>query len=169
MVAGMDQIQEDILAFLANPNGTGTAARVVEAGEAAFDRILHYSGPYPEGSHPLDCWDDLLVPMLGRIGSRWPDILRKHLANPDPDRISTVIIATIVSKDPRFTDLLITHLDSRSYYCIDLVLGAMQKHEYLQVEPAIPYLQKLLAGKRINHLMTKREEIEALLARIQSK
>lgn len=165
----MEPIQEHILAYLRQPSDAGAIRQLIEDGEAAFDRILRYSGPYPDGMFPLDCWDDLLIPMLGRIGSARPDILSRHLAAPAPDRLTTLILAAVSSRDPRFADLLVRHLNSRSYAAIDLILDAMQQHEYLQTVSAIPRLAKLLAGKQVRHLMNKRDRIETLLAKIQLK
>lgn len=163
----MDRIQRDIQEYLTRPNDLGTSLRVVEHGEAAFEAILHYSGPYPVGMHPVDGWCDDLIPLLGKIGALWPELLRKHLTTPDSDTILSIIGAAVSTRDPQFAAPLVRLLDSRSYYAIDSVLDAMQKHEYLRTPSAVPYLEKLLAGKKINRLTHQRKEIETLLVGIQ--
>jgi hypothetical protein len=162
----MNEIKENVFSYLKSPRDKAVTSRLVEAGPAAFEVVRSYAGPYPPGLDPRDA-GDLLTILIGRIGSRWPEVIRENIGKGNSWARYIIVSAALSTGDPQFADLIIERINDRSWYIVDMVLEALQQHEYLQVEDAVPRLRRLLASKTVNHLMTKREKIEGLLTKIE--
>lgn len=139
-----------ILRALASPEaGKAVLDELALRPREAFEALLNFQGPYPEGVHPIDVHEDLLCGLLTGLLRRCPELL----IGPDPAKIPSrpfiLISAAIAADDPRFADTILSGLRQRS---IDLKLAALDgivRRPFLRTPEVKARLQELMGMKSI--------------------
>ena len=153
-----------VFEYLKDPANKNILEKIVLGGEEAFDCVRNYKGPMP--TDPRD-GEVELTGLLGAIGSQHPNLIEKHINAKNSLTRWRYINAAISSDNPKLAELIISFLDDRSYYIKDLIIDSMKWTKFIRIPPAIQGLEKILAGKSINHLVNSRKEIEQLIRKIK--
>lgn len=136
--------------YLASPEArTAALEELVLRPSEAFEAILDFKGPYPEGANPVEVHEGPLVDLLQEFLRRFPQLLIGADAAPRPSPSYLLISAAIAVGDPRFADTILRGLEDRSIYRKLQVIDGITRLPFLRTPSVKARLDKLTAMKSI--------------------
>jgi hypothetical protein len=148
----MEKLIQD---YLSAPNERRdyTIERMLVKPEEAFDALISFRGPYPDGLDVVDVYPDYIQPLLSELIKRVPRLLlERDISKVDPGQRWVLVCAAIEAANAQFAPIILAALQYDEDSGQDLAIKAVARFPFLRTPEAKAQLLKLASLESMSYL-----------------